>query len=266
MDTFSLITGSTPLLISMPHDGTGLPDDLKPRLTKHALQVPDTDWHVAQLYEFARGLGASVIRPLFSRYVVDLNRPPDGTLLYPGASNTEVCPLRSFDGLPIYRTGSEPAVAEIATRLDTYWRPYHRALTAELDRLKLKFGVAVLFDAHSIRSQVPRFFDGSLPDLNLGTADSSSCAADLQENLIDILAAQTRFSHVVNGRFKGGYITRTYGRPGAHVHAVQLEQSQSSYMNETYPFAYREDLAAGVQPVLKLLIEELIRWAGARQG
>jgi N-formylglutamate deformylase len=188
MKLYEFSQGRTPLFISMPHDGTRIPGDLEARMTKRALQRPDTDWHVARLYQFSQDLGASLIRPLYHRYVVDLNRAPDNTTLYPGSSNTEVCPSSCFDDSPIYRDGAVPDATEVAERIDTYWRPYHQRLQQELARIRNAHGVALLYEAHTIRSRVPRFFEGVLPDFNLGTADGKSCAPALTQRLADQLA------------------------------------------------------------------------------
>ncbi len=264
MDTFEFTEGSTPLLVSMPHDGIAIPQDLAARMTAHARTTPDTDWHMARLYDFASELGASVLKPAYSRYVIDLNRSPDGKPLYPGASNTELCPTRCFDETPIYEEGQEPGADEIAARRERYWQPYHERIASTLASLKQRHGIALLFDAHSIRSVVPRFFDGRLPDLNLGTASGASCDPSLQAALEKVLGNAHNYTHVVNGRFTGGYITRTYGEPAAGVHAVQLEQAQSSYMDEESPYDYREELAAGVRPTLRALLETMLDW-GARR-
>ncbi|GLQ94570.1 N-formylglutamate deformylase [Dyella acidisoli] len=254
MDTFTLTRGHVPLLISLPHDGTHLPSDLIPRLQPRAHRVPDTDWHVARLYEpLARALGASMIRPVASRYVVDLNRPADGHALYPGRRETGLLPTIGFDGEPLYLEGQEPDADEIHQRVDTWWRPYHQALAGELARLKAEHGRAVLWDGHSIRSRVPMLFEGRLPDFNLGTADSTSCGPDLQWSLTNVLEAQNRYDFVVNGRFKGGHITRHYGHPADGVQAVQLELAQYQYMDEE-SFAWDEAKAKQVQAtILELL-------------
>lgn len=263
MDTFKFTEGSAPLLVSMPHDGIAVPLDLAECMTAHARTTPDTDWHMARLYDFAGELGASVLRPFYSRYVIDLNRPPDGTELYPGASNTELCPTLCFDESPIYKQGEEPGTSEIGARRDRYWKPYHDQIASTLAELKARHGIAMLFDAHSIRSEVPRFFDGKLPDLNLGTANGESCKPTLQAALTTVLENANGYTHVVNGRFTGGYITRTYGDPANGVHAVQLEQAQSSYMNENSPYDYREELAEGVRPTLRALLETMLEWAAS---
>ncbi|PZO10175.1 MAG: N-formylglutamate deformylase [Lysobacteraceae bacterium] len=233
MDVFTLHRGTTPLLVSLPHDGTALPEDMARRMTDHARGVPDTDWFVGRLYDFARQLGASLLVPVHSRYVVDLNRPPDDLSLYPGQKTTGLCPVQRFTGEPVYLPGQEPSAGEVADRVERYWKPYHDALGAELARLHGLHGRVVLWEGHSIRSVVPFLFEGRLPDFNLGTAAGTSCAPALQARLEALLAAQSDYSWVCNGRFKGGYITRHYGRPAEGVDAVQLELAQATYMDET---------------------------------
>ena len=258
---YTLSRGQTPLLVSMPHDGTEIPESIAQRMTENALRRPDTDWHVARLYEFAAALGASTITPRYSRYVVDLNRSADNTALYPGADNTEVCPTTCFDSTRIYAANQVPGQSEVEARINRYWQPYHNGLAAELTRVRERYGIAVLFDAHSINSVVPRFFDAELPHFNLGTADGHSCAPELEQQLVAVLADATDYSHVANGRFKGGYITRHYGRPQESLHAVQLELAQRSYMDEAYPFRYDDGLAGRVQPVLGRLLSTILEWA-----
>jgi len=250
---YNLYRGSAPLLLSLPHDGSALPNDIAQRMTAPAREVPDTDWHVSRLYAFARELGASVIVPAYSRYVIDLNRPPDNASLYPGQNTTGLCPIVQFSNEPVYRPGEEPSQAEIQARIERYWRPYHEALQSELARIKAKHGRVVLWEGHSIRSLVPFLFDGRLPDFNLGTADGASCSSALQQQLIEVLQSQRDYSFVVNGRFKGGYITRHYGDPGEHIDAVQLELAQCNYMDEI-SFAYDETRAAKLQHVLHALL------------
>lgn len=254
MDTFTLTRGNVPLLISLPHDGTWLPEDLATRMQPRARQVPDTDWHVARLYEpLAKELGASVIKPVASRYVVDLNRPADGHALYPGRRETGLTPTIGFDGQPLYLDEQEPGADDIRQRVETWWRPYHAALAGELARLKTQHGRAVLWDGHSIKSHVPMLFEGRLPDFNLGTADGASCSADLQWSLTRVLEAQRRYDFVVNGRFKGGYITRHYGQPAESVQAVQLELAQCQYMDEE-GFDWDEARAVQVQATIRELL------------
>jgi len=263
MTDFTLTEGTAPLLVSLPHDGTALPDAIAARVTPAGKRVPDTDWHVGRLYAFARELGASVIAPRWSRFVADLNRDPQGQALYPGRSETGLVPTTTFAGEPIYPPGGEPGEQEITLRRELYWEPYHQALQAELKRLRGLHPRVVLWDGHSIRSRVPMFFDGQLPDFNLGTAGGASCSRVLQ----DVLAAALRehanggeYSHVVNGRFKGGYITRHYGRPETGVEGVQLELAQYTYMDED-SFEYLPERAAPVQKVIRALLEACLAYA-----
>ena len=257
MDTFTLHRGSAPLLVSVPHDGTFVPDDIAARLTPQAQRVPDTDWHIARLYEVARTLGASMIVPTHSRYVVDLNRGEDDVSLYPGQNTTGLCPVVRFSGDPVYRDGQAPSEDEVRARVETYWRPYHAALREELERLHAAHGRVVLWEGHSIKGELPFLFDGRLPDLNLGTANGSSATPVLQQRLEAVLAAQSGYDWVHNGRFKGGHITRHYGDPSRGIDAVQLEISQRIYMDEE-SFAWDAAKAAGVQPVIGTLLEAAI--------
>lgn len=250
--------GRVPLLVGMPHVGLGIPDDIASTMTDHALTRADTDWHVDMLYDFLDDLGASTLAATQSRYVIDLNRAPDGADLYPGRDSTELCPTSSFHHVPLYRKGREPDAAEIARRIEAYWRPYHVKLAAELARLKAEFGIALLWDAHSIRSTVPRFFDGVLPDFNLGTAGGASCGEDLAARVFAVAEASKDYGAVRDGRFKGGYVTRTYGRPADGIHAIQLELSQRTYMDEAPPYAFREDLAARARPALRAMLAAML--------
>jgi N-formylglutamate deformylase len=256
--TYLFEPGPLPLLVSMPHVGTQIPPELAARMTPAALQVPDTDWHLPQLYDFLKELGANLLVAVNSRYVIDLNRDPAGTILYPGASNTELCPLRTFQSAPIYKPGREPDAAEIGHRIGKYWRPYHLRLAEELAALKARHGYALLFDAHSIKSELPRFFEGRLWDINLGTADGKSAAAPVGSALLAAAEAAGGYTTVLNGRFKGGYITRTYGAPAAGIHAAQLELSWRTYMDEGGSFAFDEVQARAVRPVLRSVVEALL--------
>ena len=262
---FRFRQGTRPLLISMPHVGTHVPPALAARLTDEAQGVPDTDWHLERLYDFADALGASVLVATHSRYVIDLNRPPDGASLYPGQSVTGLCPVDTFDDTPLYRDPTAtPTEAEIAARRDAIWQPYHAKLTEELARLKAQHGVAALWDAHSIRSVLPRFFDGRLPDLNLGTADGASCDRALAAQLLAIGREATGYTAVLNGRFKGGHITRQHGKPAQGIHAVQLEMTQASYMMERQPFDYLPDVAAGIQPTVHRMLDAVLAFVERR--
>ena len=255
---FHRVPARLPLLIDVPHAGTYVPPDLQSRMTDAALALPDTDWHVDALYAFATELGCGLFHATHSRYVVDLNRNPDGVALYPGADNTEICPLRTFDNQPIYRPGHEPSADECAARLQEYFRPYHQALAADVEDLRARYGYVVLLDGHSIRAQVPRFFAGRLPDLNLGTADGTSCAPAFSDAAWQALASDPQFSRVCNGRFKGGYVTRHYGQPTAGVHALQLEMAQCCYMDEDQPRQLDPTRAAPLQRVLRALLQALL--------
>ena len=253
MDVLTLHRGSAPLLISLPHDGIALPEDIAVRVTPEARSVPDTDWFVSRLYDFARRLGASVLVPNYSRYVVDLNRPPDDVSLYPGQNTTGLCPAVRFSGDPVYLPGQEPSAAEVAARVERYWRPYHEALAQELARLRAAHGRVLLWEGHSIRSVVPFLFEGRLPDLNVGTAAGASCAPERQARLESVLSTQQDYTWIANGRFKGGYITRHYGRPAEGVDAVQLELAQCTYMDEATG-RYEPERAEKLQRLLQALL------------
>ncbi len=258
MDTFNLHRGTAPLLISVPHDGTHVPDAIAARLTHSARRVPDTDWHVSRLYaDAARALDASILVPTHSRYVIDLNRSEDDVSLYPGQNTTGLCPTVQFTGEPVYREAKEPDEDEVRTRVDRYWRPYHGALRAELDRLHAEHDRVVLWEGHTIKGTLPFLFDGRLPDLNLGTAAGGSCSHTLQQRLVDVLQAQDEHDFVANGRFKGGYITRHYGDPAGGIYAVQLEVSQRIYMDED-TFAWDETKAAGTQRLIGRLLKAVL--------
>jgi N-formylglutamate deformylase len=258
---YTLLRGKRPLLVSLPHVGQLIPPDLRPLYSERALQVEDTDWHLDQLYAFAHDeLGASLIVPRHSRFVIDLNRPRENTPMYAGANNTELCPTRFFTGEPIYREGRAPDTAQIELRRAAYWQPYHDAVADELARLRKEHGHVVLFDGHSIKSELPWLFEGKLPDLNLGTAESKSCAPSMRAALAGVLQGQSEFTQVMDGRFKGGHITRHYGRPDDGVHAVQLEMCWSTYMHETQPYAVDAERAAKLKPVLRALLQTLLDW------
>jgi N-formylglutamate deformylase len=258
VDICTLTPGRTPLLISFPHSGTFIPDALAARMTDAALQRADVDWHLPQLYAFAQSIGAGTLVAHHARHVIDLNRPPEDESLYPGQDVTGLLPLDTFRKEPLYRPGQAPDAAETDTRRATYWQPYHDALRAELDRLRAVHGVAVLWDAHSIASVLPRFFAGKLPDLNLGTAEGRACAPRIQAAVEAVMASQRHFTHVSNARFKGGHITRHYGRPEAGIHALQLEMCHGTYMIEAAPFGYLPDRAARVQPLLQAMLHAAV--------
>ena len=250
--SYDLVTGKIGMLISMPHNGQLIPDSIAATMTNTGHQVPDTDWYMDKLYDFAQGLGISIIKPKYSRYVIDLNRNIDGINLYPGANSTELCPTTAFDLSPLYISGQEPDEAEIKSRIENYWQPYHQALNDTLAQMKAQFGKVVLLDAHSILSHVPRFFDGQLPDFNFGSANGESCSSELINKIATLDLSP--YSSVVNGRFKGGYITRGYGNPKENIHAVQLELSQHTYMDEPSD-RYNEQKAAQVKEKLQVFVK-----------
>ena len=258
-DVFALTRGTAPLLVSIPHAGTLIPHELEQRMTPAALQRADVDWHLPHLYEFVHAMGATVIAANYARHVIDLNRPPQDESLYPGQDVTGLLPMDTFRKEPLYLPGEAPGAAERDERRERYWRPYHDALHAELDRLRARHGQVLLWDAHSICSVLPRFFEGRLPDLNLGTADGRACAAAVQAAAEAPMKAQGGYTHVSNGRFKGGWITRHYGAPQQGVHAIQLELCQCTYMDEIAPFAYRTDLAARIQPLLQRMVASAVQ-------
>ncbi|WP_374465874.1 N-formylglutamate deformylase [Ferrovibrio sp.] len=260
---FTLVPGQTPLLVDVPHAGLGLSPGLSDRLTDSGRRLTDTDWHVEKLYGFAAELGIGLMVATHSRYVVDLNRDPQGRALYPGADNTELCPTRGFDGEPLYREGAGPDTSEVAARAAVYWHPYHQRLAAELQAIRARHGYAILLDGHSIAAEVPRFFPGRLPDLNLGTNDGASCDPGLAACAYGILSASEGFSHVHNGRFKGGFITRHYGRPAECLHALQLEIARDCYMDEARLEHWDAVRAAPLIAVLRRLVEALLRWQPA---
>ena len=251
--------GTSALSVSMPHVGTFIPHGVGRGLSDCAARRPDTDWHLPRLYDFLDELGATIITASHSRYVIDVNRPPDGSNLYPGRDTPRLCPIDTFHSEPLYRQG-EPDAEEIDRRLDAVWRPYHRRLAAEVERVHAEHGRAVLWDAHSIVSEAPRLFEGRLTDFNLGTGDGKACDPDLAERLRVALSRHTGYTSVLNGRFKGGYITRNYGRPDRGVQAIQLEMAEAVYMDEISPYGFRPDLADRVRPILREQLEIALDW------
>lgn len=256
--------GDGPVLLAMPHTGTYLPPEIRTRLNENGQLLADTDWHLHRLYD---GLlpDATVVRACFHRYVIDANRPPDGASLYPGQNTTGLIPLTDFDGKAIWEHA--PAAADTRSRLEAYHTPYHATLRAELTRIRDRHGVAILFDCHSIRSHIPRLFEGRLPDLNIGTYDGASCDKRISEAVTGIAANAAGYSHVLDGRFKGGWTTRHYGRPGAGIHAIQMELAQSTYLAcEASPFAFDEAGAASLRPLLAEILSALARLAPELRG
>jgi N-formylglutamate deformylase len=265
-EVYRHLLGDGPLIVSLPHCGTRMPDHLAARMTPAALALADTDWHLDRLYDFATALGAHMLMASFSRYVVDLDRDPSARPPHRDADDTGICPLTTFDRLPVYRAGEEPDKAEINRRIDVYWRPYHERLGDLLERCKAKHACALLFEAHSIHSRVPRFFTGRLPDFSLGSGRGASADPALAARLLAICQEAAGEGAELDGHFTGGYITRHYGRPELGVQAIQLELVKATYMDEAPPFLYRAELAAGLMPTLRRLLEALLDWANAKGG
>lgn len=255
---FSYVAGSSPLLINVPHAGTAVPETVAERFSNAAIDLPDTDWFVHQLYGWATEMGAGILSANYSRYVIDLNRPPDDAALYQRAG-THLVPDSTFSGQSIYLQGQAPDAAEIEQRKADFWQPYHEQLDQELSRIRQQHGYAILIDAHSILSHVPLLFDGKLPDLNLGTNRSASADAGLIDVSMQALSSHPDFTSVLDGRFQGGYITRNYGQPQKGWHALQLEMAQSVYMQEQPP-AYDDQKTAKIRPVLESWLAALLQW------
>ncbi|APG47594.1 N-formylglutamate deformylase [Phaeobacter porticola] len=255
-DLMTFVAGSTPVLLNVPHAGTLLPGEVKSRLREDALELKDTDWHMDQLALPCADLGVSILAADYSRYVVDLNRSAEDMPLYSGPTTGLVSQI-DFDGCPLYLEGQEPDTDDTEARIQSYWAPYHQALNAEIQRIKAQFGICVLVDLHSIRSQVPRLFDGVLPDFNLGTNSGASTAARF-ESCAEKFLQSASYSFVKNGRFKGGYITRHYGRPSQNVHALQLEIAQATYMREYAPWDLVDNKANKLKIAIKGLVSALL--------
>ena len=256
-DSFHYKSGNKPLLISMPHNASLIPEDVISMMTGEGRSSSDTDWFVERLYDFAGDLGVHTVKPEWSRYYIDLNRDPSGNELYRGADNTELCPTSDFASKPIYLPGSEPEQQQVEHRLEQAWKPYHQCIEDTLSDMVQEFGYAILFDAHSIRSQVPRFFEGHLPDFNYGNREGKSCSESLL-HCIESLDYRP-WSKVINGRFKGGYITSHYGDPDNGIHAIQLELSQVTYLDET-DMSWDDLKANKVKFQLQMVIETLLEW------
>lgn len=250
--------GDSPVILGQPHGGTYMPDDLLARLNTRGRGLDDTDWHINRLYD---GLlaGVSVVQATFHRYVIDANRDPKGVSLYPGKNTTALCPLTDFDGQEIWLDGQEPSIDEIEARRNEFHAPYHTALSAEIARVKQLHGYVILFDCHSIRSNIPYLFDGTLPVFNIGTNEGATCHPLVEQSVQNICAAMSQYDHVTNGRFKGGWTTRHYARPQFGVHAIQMELAQRAYMDEASPWVYRDDLAGHLRPALSQILQSLNR-------
>ena len=255
MDPVSIIEGPSPLLLAQPHSGIWVPDDIASTLNDQGKQLLDTDWRIPELYADLVS-EATIVRANFSRFVVDANRPPDGKSLYPGQNTTGLVSLTTFDDYPIW--SRTPDKAEIERRLGLYHQPYHAALNAQLERIKAQYGFAVLYDCHSIRSSIPYLFDGSLPDLNIGTNSGASCSPKIEHAVAEACESSENFSSVLNGRFKGGWTTRHYGQPSSGIHAIQMEIAQSAYLeSETPPFAFSAEKSASLRALLSCVFHSI---------
>ncbi|WP_027288769.1 N-formylglutamate deformylase [Rhodovibrio salinarum] len=261
---YKAVEGTGPLVVSMPHAGALTPEEVAERMTDAGRAAADTDWHVNRLYEFLDELEVPHIRSIYSRYVCDLNRPPDGSPLYDGQGASELVPTRTFDGAAIYQDDCEPGEDEIRSRWRDYWQPYHLALANLMLQAKDRYGVVVLLEAHTTRSQIPGLFDGTLPDFNLGTRDGASCAPDLRDRVVAAVQQAEGYSHAVDHPFKGGFITRSYGRPDEGTHALQLELAQRTYMQESPPWTYSNKGGGLVRPHLRRIVETMRDWAEAQ--
>ncbi len=259
MSFVEVTRGQSPLVLGLPHTGTDVPGDIAEGLNETGRGLADTDWRIHELYA---GLvdDVTTVRTTIHRYVIDVNRDPGGASLYPGQNTTSLCPVTDFDGHPIWREGAEPDEAEIARRREAYHAPYHAALARELERVRDIHGFAVLYDCHSIRSKIPYLFDGTLPDFNVGTDAGRTCAASIQTLVYGVCEAAEGYSAILNGRFKGGWTTRHYGRPEEGLHAIQMELAQSTYMLESPPWNCAPDRADRLRPHLKTILDDLIRW------
>ena len=256
MNVFDVISGDSPIVLGQPHGGTFVPDALVARLNKNGQGLADTDWHITRLYE---GLlpGATVVKSNVHRYVIDANRDPSGVSLYPGQNTTTLCPLTDFDGQPIWREGQQPSEDEILTRRDLYHAPYHAALVEELERVRARHGVAILYDCHSIRSDIPFLFEGTLQVFSTGTNNGETCSTDVEKAVTQVTETAEGYDAVTNGRFKGGWTTRHYGQPDKGIHAIQMELAQRAYMDEQAPWSWREDRATQLRPHLSTILHNL---------
>lgn len=261
MSFLEITRGNSPLVLGLPHTGTDLPDNVADKLNETGRALADTDWHIHTLYD---GLvdDVTAIRTRMHRYVIDANRDPSGESLYPGQNTTGLCPTTDFDGTPIYQSGQEPDTAETERRRAAYHAPYHAAIEAEMSRVASIHGFAILYDCHSIRSRIPFLFEGTLPDFNIGTNMVETCDTQIERAVHDICAQATDYTSVLNGRFKGGYTTRHYGRPEQGWHAIQMELAQSTHLaSEAAPFAYNEAKAQALRAPLKHILTSLQNWS-----
>ncbi|MEM6825377.1 MAG: N-formylglutamate deformylase [Pseudomonadota bacterium] len=259
MRFLEITQGNSPLILGLPHTGTDVPPEIWGQLNETGRMLADTDWHVQDLYD---GLVSDVtrVRTTLHRYVIDVNRDPSGVSLYPGQNTTRLVPTTDFEGRAIWRSGQAPGQKETEQRTVAYHAPYHSALNAEIARVKARNGFAILFDCHSIRSEIPFLFEGRLPDFNTGTNNGDTCASSIESDVDEICRRARGYTSVLNGRFKGGWTTRHHGRPAAAQHALQMELAQSTYMQEVPPWTYLPERAAALRTHLKTILDRLIRW------
>jgi N-formylglutamate deformylase len=261
MPVFELRQGTSPVILGLPHTGTEVPADIHDRLNDNGKILADTDWHIHDLYADLLE-DATSVRATFHRYVIDANRDPSGTSLYPGQNTTGLVPDTDFDGKPIWKDGQEPTEADIAHRLQTFHAPYHAALAAEIERVKSIHGIAILYDCHSIRSHIPFLFEGKLPDFNIGTDMGKTCDPAIEEIAVDVTGTAEGYTSILNGRFKGGWTTRHYGQPQTGVHAIQMELAQSTHLiTEAPPFAYDDNKAGQLRTHLKTILTRMEQFA-----
>lgn len=255
MEVCTVTRGAGAVVLGQPHGGTYLPPEIAGRLNENGRKLADTDWHITRLYD---GLSpdATVVACTIHRYAIDANRDPSGASLYPGQNTTTLVPLTDFDGRPIWTDGQEPTAQDVEDRKDRFHAPYHAVLAAELERVRAQHGVAILFDCHSIRSSIPFLFEGVLPVLNTGTNGGETCAPQIEQT-VDAIAHASGLSCILNGRFKGGWTTRHYGRPAEGIHTIQMEIAQRAYIREDPPWAWAEDRAARLRPHLMHMLEAL---------
>lgn len=261
MRVFDIKEGSSPIILGLPHTGTDVPADIWQRLNENGKLLADTDWHIHELYADLIP-EATTVRATFHRYVIDANRDPAGVSLYPGQNTTGLVPEIDFDGKPIWNEGQEPTQDDIAYRLETFHAPYHAALAAEIERVKSIHGIAILYDCHSIRSHIPFLFEGKLPDFNIGTDMGATCDPAIEKIAVEATAAAEGYDSILNGRFKGGWTTRHYGKPQSSVHSIQMELAQSTHLqSETPPFAYDAGKADRLRSHLKTILARMEKFA-----
>ncbi|MEM6376248.1 MAG: N-formylglutamate deformylase [Pseudomonadota bacterium] len=259
-DFIEVVRGESPLVLGLPHSGTELPDAIRDQLNDQGRTLTDTDWHIDRLYDGLLG-DVTTVRTRMHRYAIDVNRDPTGQSLYPGQASTDLCPVTDFDGQDIYPIGAQPDAAMIAQRRDAYHRPYHAAMELELTRLRAIHGFAILYDCHSIRSFIPRLFDNTLPDFNIGTDSGITCDRSIEQAVLAICDRAQGLTSVLNGRFRGGWTTRHYGRPREGTHAIQMELSQATYLSEEAPpWRYDSTRAERLRETLKEILETLREW------